>query len=50
MGMKTMDNDLLRLPNGGQITPVEAYRKASKSGDFDPFIDSNAMPQMIAGT
>ena len=48
MGMKSMDNDLLRLLEEETITPVEAYMKASNKQDFEKFIDKEAMEQLVS--
>jgi twitching motility protein PilT len=37
-GMKTMDNDLMRLYREGRISATEAYMKATVKSDFEPLL------------
>ena len=39
-GMRTMDNDLMRLLKEDIITPMEAYMKSTNKQDFEPLLDA----------
>ena len=39
-GMRSMDNDLMRLLKEGIITPMEAYMKSTNKQDFEPLLDA----------
>ena len=41
MGMKTMDNDLMRIFKEGKITAIEAYMKATNKQDFEALLSKD---------
>jgi len=47
-GMKTMDGDLLKLLDDEQITPIEAYMKASNKQDFEQFISKEDLARIVS--
>ncbi len=47
MGMRSMDEDLLRLLEDDRITPVEAYMKSSNKAEFEKLIPPEALHELI---
>ncbi|NOY80361.1 MAG: type IV pilus twitching motility protein PilT [Kiritimatiellaeota bacterium] len=47
MGMRSMDEDLLRLLDQEVITPVEAYMKASNKREFERLLPAEALQELI---
>ena len=46
MGMKTMDNDLMRLHKEGRISAIEAYMKATNKQDFEKLLSKEDLMSM----
>ncbi|MBR6371603.1 MAG: type IV pilus twitching motility protein PilT [Victivallales bacterium] len=46
MGMKTMDNDLMRLQKEGRISAIEAYMKATNKQDFEKLLSKEDLMSM----